>query len=62
MLSAFHEVVTGRAPDMLRAYLLAVVIQMVAVNLLGHYGYLQTTIQPFLAWSRLRVVSFSAWV
>ena len=47
MLSAFHEVVTGRAPDMLRAYLLAVVIQMVAVNLLGHYGYLQTTIQPF---------------
>lgn len=47
MLSAFHEVVTGRAPDMLRAYLLAVAIQMVAVNVLAHFGYLQPTIVPF---------------
>lgn len=47
MLSAFLEAITGRAPDMLRAYLLAVVIQMVAVNALAHYGYLHTAVRPF---------------
>lgn len=33
MLTAFYEVITGRVPDTLRAYLLAVLVQMVAVNL-----------------------------
>jgi uncharacterized protein len=47
MLSAFYEVLTGRAPDMLRAYVLAVLVQMVAVNLLVHHGYLNATVQPF---------------
>lgn len=47
MLSAFYEAVTGRAPDMLRSYLLAVLVQMVAVNALAEYGHLQVTIPPF---------------
>jgi uncharacterized protein len=47
MLSAFFEVVTGRAPDMLRAYLLAVLVQMAVVNALADYGYLQVTVPLF---------------
>ena len=47
MLSACYEVVTGRAPDMLRAYLLAVLVQMVVVNTLAGMGYLQVTIPLF---------------
>ncbi len=47
MLSAFYEVATGRAPDMLRALLLAILLQMVAVNTLVEYGYLQATVPLF---------------
>lgn len=35
MRPAFRELTTGRIPDMLRAYLLAVLIEMVAVNSLA---------------------------
>ncbi|MCX5735203.1 MAG: YeeE/YedE family protein [candidate division NC10 bacterium] len=51
MLSAFYEAVTGRAPDMLRSYLLAVLVQMVAVNALAEYGHLQVTIPPFFGFA-----------
>jgi hypothetical protein len=51
MLSAFYEVVTGREPHMLRAYLLAVLIQMVAVNSLTEFGYLHATIPLFFGTS-----------
>ena len=44
MLSAFYELATGRAPDMLRAYLLAVLVQMLAVNTLAEYGYLRAAV------------------
>lgn len=47
MLSIFYEIVTGRAPDMLRAYLLTVLIQMVAINTLVDLGYLKIAIPPF---------------
>jgi hypothetical protein len=47
MLSACFEVVTGREPDMLRAYLLAVLIQMVVVNTMAEYGSLNVTIPLF---------------
>jgi hypothetical protein len=47
MLSAFYEVATGRAPDMLRAYLLAVLVQLAAVNALAESGYLQARVPPF---------------
>jgi len=53
MLSAFYEAVTGRAPDMLRSYLLAVLVQMVAVNALAEYGHLQVTIPPFFGFVTL---------
>jgi hypothetical protein len=48
MLSAFYDVATGRAPDMLRAYLLAVLVQMAVVNTLAEYGFLQATVPPLL--------------
>ena len=51
MLSAFYEAVTGRAPDMLRSYLLAVLVQMVAVNALAEYGHLRVTIPPFFGFA-----------
>ena len=38
MLSAFFEVITGRAPDTLRAYLLAVLVEMLAVNAFIEFG------------------------
>ncbi len=41
MLSACHEVITGRAPDTLRAYLLAVLVQMLAVNAFIEWSNLQ---------------------
>jgi uncharacterized membrane protein YedE/YeeE len=44
MLSASYEVVTGREPYMLRTYLLAVLVQMLAVNVLAEFGYLHVTI------------------
>jgi len=45
MLTAFYEVITGRVPDMLRAYLLAVLIQMFAVNLFIEFENVQV---PYL--------------
>jgi len=53
MLSAFLEATTGRAPVMLRAYLLAVLIQMLAVNALTEYGVVRATIPPFFGWATL---------
>jgi len=47
MLAALYGVVTGRAPDMLRAYLLAVLVQLVVVNTLAEFNYLQATFIPF---------------
>jgi uncharacterized membrane protein YedE/YeeE len=47
MLSAFHEVVTGRAPDTLRAYLLAVLVQMLVVNALIEFGNIQVSYLRF---------------
>ena len=44
MLSASYEVVTGREPYMLRTYLLAVLVQMLAVNLLAEFGYLHVSV------------------
>lgn len=44
MLSASYEIVTGREPYMLRTYLLALLVQMLAVNLLEEFGYLHVTI------------------
>jgi len=46
MLSTFYEVVTGREPVMLRAYLLAVLVQMLAVNTLAEFGYLTVNVPP----------------
>jgi uncharacterized protein len=46
MLSTFYEVVTGREPVMLRAYLLAVLVQMLAVNALAAVGYLTVNVPP----------------
>lgn len=43
MLSASYEVVTGREPYMLRTYLLAVLVQMLAVNVLVEFEYLRVT-------------------
>ena len=39
--------VAGREPEMLRAYLLAILIQMLAVNALAELGYLRVTVPPF---------------
>ncbi len=47
MLSICYEVATGRAPDMLRAYLFAVLIQMVMLNGLAEAGFLRATVPPF---------------
>jgi uncharacterized membrane protein YedE/YeeE len=47
MLSAVYEIATGRSPDMMRAYLLAVLVQLLAVNALVQLGYLQVEILPF---------------
>jgi uncharacterized protein len=47
MLAIFYEILTGRAPDMLRAYVLTVLIQMVTLNTLIELGYLKITISPF---------------
>jgi uncharacterized protein len=44
MLSASYEVVTGREPYMLRTYLLAILVQMLAVNLMVEFGYLRVTV------------------
>ena len=44
MLSASYEVVTGREPYMLRTYLLAVLVQMLVVNLLAEFGYLHVSV------------------
>jgi hypothetical protein len=46
MLSASYEVVTGREPYMLRTYLLAVLVQMLVVNLLAEFAYLHVTVPP----------------
>lgn len=47
MLAASYEVVTGREPVMLRAYLLSVLFQMVVVNALAEVGYLKVNIPLF---------------
>lgn len=47
MLSAFFEVITGRAPDTLRAYLLAVLVQMLTVNAFIEFGNIQVTYLRF---------------
>ena len=39
--------VAGREPEMLRAYLLAILIQMLGVNALAELGYLSVTVPPF---------------
>lgn len=51
MLTAFYEVVTGREPDMLRAYLLAVVVQMVAVNALADLGHITIALPPYYGYT-----------
>lgn len=45
MLTAFYEVITGRVPETLRAYLLAVLVQMIAVNLFLEFENVQV---PYL--------------
>ena len=47
MLSTFYEVVTGREPVMLRAYLVSVLVQMLAVNALAEFGYLNVNVPPY---------------
>lgn len=47
MLSAFCEAMTGRGPDLLRAYFLAVAIQVLAVNALVGGRYLTAALPPF---------------
>jgi uncharacterized protein len=47
MLSACYEVITGREPDMMRALLLAVVVQMIALSLSAELGYLALNVPPF---------------
>ena len=47
MLTAVSDLARGREPAMLRAYLLAVLVQMLAVNFLAHLGYLHPTVLPF---------------
>jgi hypothetical protein len=47
MLSIFYEIITGRGPDLLRAYVLTVLIQVVAINILVDPGYLKKRVPPF---------------
>lgn len=47
MLSAFFEAMTGRAPNTLRAYLLAVLVQMLAVNAFIEFGNVQISYLRF---------------
>jgi uncharacterized protein len=47
MFSTFYEVVAGREPVMLRAYLLAVLVQMLLVNALAEFGYLNVHVPPY---------------
>lgn len=47
MLTAFYEVITGRVPDKLRMYLLAVLVQMIAVNLFIEVENVQVTYLQF---------------
>jgi uncharacterized membrane protein YedE/YeeE len=47
MLSAFFEVITGRAPDTLRAYLLAVLVEMLAVNAFIEFGNVEIPYSHF---------------
>jgi hypothetical protein len=47
MLSTFYEVLTGREPVMLRAYLLAVLVQMLTVNALAEFGYLSVNVPAY---------------
>jgi uncharacterized protein len=46
MLSVSYEIVTGREPYMLRTYLLAVLVQMLLVNVLVEMGYLRVAVPP----------------
>jgi uncharacterized membrane protein YedE/YeeE len=47
MLSAFFEVMTGRAPDTLRAYLIAVLVEMLAVNAFIEFGNVEIPYSHF---------------
>ncbi len=53
MLSTCYEVVTGREPNMLRAYLLAVLVQMLAVNVLAEFGYLRVAVPPYFGFATI---------
>jgi uncharacterized protein len=53
MLSACYEVITGREPDMLRAYLLAVLVQMIAIHLLAEFGYVNLNMPPYFGMATL---------
>ncbi len=53
MLSTCYEVVTGREPNMLRAYLLAVLVQMLAVNVLAEFGYLRVNVPPYFGFATI---------
>jgi uncharacterized membrane protein YedE/YeeE len=47
MLSAFFEVITDRAPDTLRVYLLAVLVEMLAVNAFIEFGSVEIPYSHF---------------
>lgn len=47
MLSACYQVVMRREPHTLRAYLLAVLVQLLFVNALAEFGLLQAAVVPF---------------
>jgi hypothetical protein len=53
MLSTFYEVVTGREPELLRAYLMAVLVQMFAVNVLAEFGFINVTITPYFGFATI---------
>jgi hypothetical protein len=47
MLTAYYEIIKKRSPDVLRAYLLAVFVQMIAVNLFIEYENLDVNYLQF---------------
>lgn len=51
MLSAFFGVIAGRAPDTLRAYLLAVLVQMLAVNAFIEFSNIEIPYLRFFGWA-----------
>jgi hypothetical protein len=51
MLSAFFEVIAGRAPDTLRAYLIAVLVEMLAVNAFIEFGNVEIPYSHFFGFA-----------